>query len=141
MVPQPMGNQPISSPQPIPPLVSQPVRPNLIYTINSQPTHTSQIPITISQSYTTPPPQINPQSFSAPQDHSVHNIPDGTTLQLLNPWQMQAKVERQTLPQDNQLDPSLNLESEAARIRNNINQFENVNVPQTNLQNLLRQIS
>ena len=78
MVPQPMGNQPISNPQPIPqsipPLISQPVRPNLIYTINSQPTHTSQIPITISQSYTTPLPQINPQSFSAPQNHKVHNI-------------------------------------------------------------------
>ena len=43
---------------------------------------------------------------------------------------MQAKVERQTLPQDNQLDPSLNLESKAARIRNNINKFENANVPQ-----------
>ena len=43
---------------------------------------------------------------------------------------MQANVEQQTLPQDNQLDPNLNLESEAARIRNNINQFENVNVPQ-----------
>ena len=43
---------------------------------------------------------------------------------------MQANVEQQTLPQDNQLDPNLNLESEAAQIRNNINQFENVNVPQ-----------
>ena len=44
MVPQPMGNRPISNPQPIPqsipPLVSQPVKQNLIYTINSQPTHT-----------------------------------------------------------------------------------------------------
>ena len=28
------------------------------------------------------------------------------------------------------MDPNLNLESEAAGIRNNINQFENVNVPQ-----------
>ena len=39
MVPQPMGNRPISNPQPIPqsipPLVSQPVSTNLIYTINS----------------------------------------------------------------------------------------------------------
>ena len=43
---------------------------------------------------------------------------------------MQANVEWQTLPQDNQLDPRLNLESEAARIRNNINQFENIYVPQ-----------
>ena len=74
MDPQPMGNQPISNPQPIlqsiPPLVSQPVRSNLIYTINSQPTHTSQIPVTILQCYTTP----------SPQDHSIHNNPDGTTL-------------------------------------------------------------
>ena len=43
---------------------------------------------------------------------------------------MPAKVEQQTVPQNNQLHPNLNLESEAARIRNNINQFENVNMPQ-----------
>ena len=49
---------------------------------------------------------------------------------MLNPWQKQANIERQILPQDNQLDPRLNLESEAARIWNNINQFEKVNVPQ-----------
>ena len=53
-VPQPMGNPPVSNPQPIPqsipPPVSQPVGPNLIYTI-SQPTHAAQVPqvpITIS---------------------------------------------------------------------------------------------
>ena len=73
---------------------------------------------------------LNSQSVPAPQDHSVHNIPDGTMLQMLNPWQKQTNMERQTIPQDNQLDPRLNLESETTRIRNNINQFENVNVPQ-----------
>ena len=35
MAPQPIGNRPISYPQPIPPLVSQPVKQNVIYTINS----------------------------------------------------------------------------------------------------------
>ena len=43
---------------------------------------------------------------------------------------MQAKVKQQTVSQNHQLDPNLNLESEAARIRNNINQFENINLPQ-----------
>ena len=43
---------------------------------------------------------------------------------------MQAKVEWQTIPQNHQLDPTLNLESEAAWIRNNINQFKNVKLPQ-----------
>ena len=101
-----MGNRPVYNPQSIPPPISQPVGPNLIYTINSQPTHAAQIPQvsqltntarvpqvprTISQLYSTPPPHINTQSemwlnsqsVPAPQDHSVHNIPDGTTLQML----------------------------------------------------------
>ena len=100
-------------------------------TINSRPTQISQIPISVPQSFATSPPIVHPQSFSSPQAHvhSIHSIPNGPTLQLLNPWQMQANVDQQTLPQDNQLDPNLNLESEAARIRNNINQFENVIVP------------
>ena len=100
-MPPPIENHPAYQPQSIPPPISQPVGPNLIYTINSQPTHAAQVPqvpITISQPYTTPAPQINQQSVPAPQDHSVHNIPDGTTLQLLNPWQKQANIERQTLP-------------------------------------------
>ena len=46
---------------------------------------------------------------------------------------MPAKVEQQTVPHSNQLHPNLNLESEAAKIRNNINQFENVNLPQNKL--------
>ena len=45
---------------------------------------------------------------------------------------MQARAE-QTVPHSNQLHPRLNLESEAARIRNNINQFENVNLPKNKL--------
>ena len=49
---------------------------------------------------------------------------------MLNPWQKPANVEQQTLPQGNQLDPHLNLESKAVRIRNKIDQFENVKIPQ-----------
>jgi len=41
---------------------------------------------------------------------------------------MQARVE-QTIPHSDKLHPKLNLELEAAKIRNNINQFENVNLP------------
>ena len=48
---------------------------------------------------------------------------------MLNPGQKQANVEQQTFPQDDQLYLHLNLESEVARIRNNINKFENVNAP------------
>ena len=44
---------------------------------------------------------------------------------------MQARVE-QTVPHSDQLHPRLNLESEAAQIRNEINHFENVNLPQNN---------
>ena len=110
MVPQPMGNRPIYNPQSIPPPVSQPVGPNLIYTINSQPSHAAQatqVPLTISQSINaTPAPHLSTisqsyampaphqsQSIPAPHDHSVHNIPDGTTLPMLNPWQKQANLE------------------------------------------------
>ena len=45
---------------------------------------------------------------------------------------MQARVE-QTIPHSNKLHPKLNLESEAAKIRNNTNQFENVNLLQNKL--------
>ena len=62
-------------------------------------------------------------------DHSIHDIPDNTTLPMLNPWQKQSNFEQQKFPQDNQLDSRLNLESDAARIRSNINQFENVHTP------------
>ena len=44
MVPQPMGNRPVYNPQSIPPLVSQPVGSNLIFTINSKLTHAAQVP-------------------------------------------------------------------------------------------------
>ena len=60
-VPQPMGNQPISTAlltrnhlvnhqQPIPPPVSQSVGPNLSYAFNSQPTQIAQVPMTIPNS-------------------------------------------------------------------------------------------
>ena len=42
---------------------------------------------------------------------------------------MQARVE-QIIPHSDKLHPRLDLESEAAKIRKNINQFENVNLPQ-----------
>ena len=45
---------------------------------------------------------------------------------------MQTRAE-QTVPHCTQLYPNLNLESAAARMRNNINQFENVNLPQNKL--------
>ena len=57
-----------------------------------------QHPSTISQSYVT---QTLPQSKSmtTPHDHSVHNIPDNTTLPMLNPWQKQSNFEQRKLPQ------------------------------------------
>ena len=79
-VPQPMGSKAASNPQPI----SQPVsynydtNPNLTYTINTQLTQISQAPIPIPQSYSSPPPPI-------------HSVPNSATLQLLNPWQIQAQ--------------------------------------------------
>ena len=113
-IPQPMGTKAVTSTQ----VYSQPIscnydtNTNLVNTINTQPTSMpvviSQAPIPITQTYSSPPP--------------IHSVPNSTTLQLLNPWQMQARVE-QTVPHSNQLHPRLNLESEAAQIRNNINQF------------------
>ena len=91
---------------------------NLINTINTQPTSMPvailQVPIPITQTYSSPPP--------------IHSVPNSTTLQLLNPWQMHARVE-QTIPHSDKLHPRLHLESDAAKIRNNINPFENVNLP------------
>ena len=78
----------------------------------------SQASMPITQTYPSPPP--------------IYSVPNSTTLQLLNPWQMQARVE-QIIPHSDKLNPGLNLESEAAKIRNNINQFENVNLPQNKL--------
>ena len=67
--------------------------------------------------------------MSTTHDHSIHDIPDNTTLPMLNPWQKQSNFERQKFPQDNKLDSRLNLESDAAKIRSNISQFENINTP------------
>ena len=116
-----MGTKAVTSTQ----VYSQPIscnydtNTNLVNTINTQPTSMpvviSQAPIPIIQTYSSPPP--------------IHSVPNSTTLQLLNPWQMQARVE-QIIPHSDKLNPRLNLESEAAKIRNNINQFENVNLPQ-----------
>ena len=76
---------------------------NLINTMNTQrasvPVTISQAPIPKTQTYSSPPP--------------IHSVPNSTTLQLLNPWQMQARVE-QTIPCSDKLHPRLNLESEAA---------------------------
>ena len=101
--------------QPIPPPVSQSVEPNVSYAFNSQPTLITQVPITIphpmnatstpnlkmmSQSCAIPNQQTNTiaqsyvtqtlpisQSLTTPHNHSVHNIPENTTLPMLNPWQ------------------------------------------------------
>ena len=100
-----MGNQPVSTaqsvrnhpthqPQLIPFPVSQSVGSNVIYTQQSHVTQVTQIPLSVSQSYVKP----TPQSITAPQDHSIHNIPDNTKLPMLNPWQKQANVEQQTFP-------------------------------------------
>ena len=110
-VPQPMG-KPIytTQQQPIPSQVSQSVGHNPNHEFNSQPIQTSQVPQiiptplnatainpipqssvrqnpppkSIAQSYVT---QILPQPPPTHQNHSVHSIPDNTTLQMLTPWQ------------------------------------------------------
>ena len=131
-VPQPMGNQPVSTAQltrnhlvnlqqPIPPPVSQSVGQNLSYTFNSHPIQITQVPLTIPQSINAPSaPHLNmisqscamptqhssmmaqsyvtqtlplSQSLTTPHDHSVHNIPENTTLPMLNPWQRQSIFE------------------------------------------------
>ena len=69
----------------------------------------------MTQAYSLPPP--------------IHSAPHSTStiFTLLNPWQMQAKAE-QAIPHSGQLHPKLNLESDAARIRNNINRLEDLNM-------------
>ena len=120
-VPQPMG-KPIftAHQQPIPPQVPQSVGHNPSYEFNSQPIQTSQVPKTIptslnataipnlntipqsgvrqnlqpntiAQSYVT---QTLPQSLPTHHNHSVHNIPENTTLPMLNPWQRQSMFDR-----------------------------------------------
>merc|ERR1712240_325686 len=152
-----MGNQPIftAHQQPIHPQVSQSVGHNSGYEFNSQPIQISQVPRTIpsslnataipnlntipqsgvrqnlqpntiAQSYVT---QTLPQSLPTHHNHSVHNIPENTTLPILNPWQRQSMFDRKNFPQNNHIDPHLNQESDTANIRNNINSFENVPTP------------
>ena len=115
---QPMRNHPMHQQQPIPPPVSQPVGPNLSYTFNSQPAQITQVPLTIPQSINAASaPHLNmisqscamptqhsstmaqsyvtqtlplSQSLTTPHDHSIHNIPENTTLPMLNPWQRQS---------------------------------------------------
>ena len=94
-VAQPIGNQTVSTvqsvryhpthqPQLIPFPVSQSVGSNVSYTQPSHITQVTQIPLSVLQSYVKPTPQQS-QSITAPQDHSIHNIPDNTTLPMLNP--------------------------------------------------------
>ena len=89
---------------------------------------------TMAQSYVTQTLPLS-QSLTTPHNHSVHNIPENTTLPMLNPWQKQSIFERKNFPQNNHIDPRLNLESDASRIRNNINSFENIPTPYEKPQN------
>ena len=85
-------------------------------------------PNTIAQSYVT---QTLPLSQSLPKhhNHSVHNIPENTTLPMLNPWQRQSMFDKKNFSQNNHIDPRLNLESDTTKIRNNITSFENIPTP------------
>ena len=99
--------------QPIPSQVSQFVGHNPNHEFNAQPIQTSQVPQIIpiplnatainpiphSSVQQNPPPksiaqshvtQILPQSPPTHQNHSIHSIPDNTTLQMLTPWQRQS---------------------------------------------------
>ena len=53
----------------------------------------------IAQSYVTQTLPLS-QSITTPHVHSVHNIPEDTTLPMLNPGQKQSIFERKNFPQN-----------------------------------------
>ena len=53
----------------------------------------------ITQSYVTQTLPLS-QSLTTPHNHSVYNIPENTTLPMLNPWQKQSIFERKNFPQN-----------------------------------------
>ena len=108
-VPQPIGTQ----------VHSQPISFHVVNTVNTKPT---SIPVVISQA---PTPKTQDYSLPPPMYSALHST--STPFTLLNPWQMQAKAE-QAIPHSGKLHPKLNLESDAARIRNNINKLEDLNM-------------